>query len=72
MSEKDKCIIDLLELLSNIDKNAKNNDFSIFKASATGGCDQYQGMTSFQKSFCMLETKHSKIINEVVKNATQK
>lgn len=69
VDDKDKCILDLLALLDEVDKITKCNGISIFRTSGAGGCDMYQGMTPFRKQLFVIHDKHVDVINDVFRNS---
>lgn len=44
MTQEQKCIAELFEILDDITERARKRDISLFRTSGISGCDMYQGL----------------------------
>ena len=61
-----QCIKDLYLLIEDITEKSKKKDFSLFRVSNIGGCDQYQGLPPICRTHDALLSKYEDIINDAL------
>lgn len=69
MEEKNKCIIDLFNLVDEITNKAKKHDMSLFKIASIGGCNMYQGCPPIKRIRDDIYNRHEKVINEAFRES---